>query len=46
MVVAVAMAVTNGGKVSLEEKAGIQVEVLVVVVLEGTVFCPLRFRVS
>ena len=31
---------------SLWEKAGIQVEVLVVVVLEGTVFCPLRFRVS
>lgn len=44
--VVVVMAVRNGGEVSLEEEAGIQVEVLVVVVLEGTVFYPLRFRVS
>lgn len=46
MVVVVVKAIRNGGKLSLEEEAGIQVQVLMVVVLEGTGFYPLRFRMN
>lgn len=40
------MVIRKGGNVSLEEEAGIQAEVLFVVVLEGMVFYPLRFKVG
>lgn len=46
VVVVAVMVSRNGGDVSLQEEAGIQVEVLLAVVLEGIVFYPLRFRVS
>lgn len=46
MVVEAVMAVRHGGEVSLEEEVRIQVEVLVVVVSEGTGFYPLRLRMS
>ena len=46
MVVEAVMAFRHGGEVSLQEEVRIQVEVLVVVVSEGTGFYPLRLRMS
>lgn len=45
-VVVTVMVIRNGGDVSLEEEAGRQAEVLFVVVLEGMLFYPLRFKVG